>query len=170
MPAIRGASFAALSMLVLPATAYADPTVEKGETFGEWTVYADAATPHEFCFVTSEPKKSEPTSATRDAPRMYISAWPKDGVKSELSFRMGFPIKKATEGKATVAPATFTLFGSKDRAYVADATQELKLVEAMKKGSDLAVAVTSERGTVVTDTYSLAGLNSALQRVRDTCF
>lgn len=151
-------------------TVSAAPTVNKSETFSDWSLYVDDATPHQFCFVTSEPKSSEPAGASRDDPRLYISAWPKDGIKSEVSFRMGFPVKSNGDGKATVSPASFAVFGANDRAYVADAIQELKLVDAMKKGSKLEVAVTSERGTRVTDSYSLSGLGQALQKLQDTCF
>lgn len=139
-------------------------------TFGDWTLLTDASTPHEFCFVTSEPRATLPKGASRDAPRAYVSAWPKDGIRGEVSFRMGFPVKKSGEGKATVAPAAFALFGSGDRVFVSDATQELKLVEAMKKGNALTVEATSERGTLVTDTYSLAGLGQALKKLQESCF
>lgn len=144
--------------------------VSKAETFSDWSLYVDGADPHAFCFVTSEPKSSLPTGASRDAPRVYISAWPQDGVKSEVSFRMGFPVKAAAGGSAKVSDAAFPLFSNGDRAYVSDAIQELKLVDAMKKGSRLSIEVTSERGTAVTDTYSLSGVGSALQKLQDTCF
>ena len=45
-------------------------SVTKSDTFSAWTVYTDAATPHAFCFVTSEPTAKDPEVATRDAPRI----------------------------------------------------------------------------------------------------
>ncbi len=159
---------AAVALSALPASA--EPAVEIADAFGDWTLYADTATPHQFCFVTSEPKSSAPPGAIREAPRIYVSAWPKDGVKSEVSFRMGFPVKAKAAGAARIAPASYALFGAKDRAFVADPTQELKLVEAMKNGSELLVEVASERGAIVTDAYSLNGLGQALQKLRETCF
>jgi Invasion associated locus B (IalB) protein len=158
----------ALVFAVSPAAS--EPVVERTEAFGGWTLYVDAETPHQFCFVTSEPKSTAPSGASREAPRAYISAWPKDGVKSEVSFRMGFPVKASAQGLARVEPASFPLFGAKDRVFVTDPVQELKLVESMRKGSEMTVEVTSERGTVVTDTYSLSGLGQALQKLREVCF
>ena len=151
-------------------TAIGGETVTAAATFGDWSLLTDAKTPHLFCFVTSEPKGSEPNGASREAPRAYISAWPKDGIKGEVSFRMGFRIKKGTEGTATISPAGYKLFGSNDRAYVANSTQELKLLEAMRKGNSLTVAIASDRGTTVTDTYSLNGVGQALQQLQETCF
>ncbi len=167
---LRRATLAFACAITLSAPTPAATAVTKVDSFADWSLYADDATPHQFCFVTSEPKSSVPAGATREAPRIYISAWPQDGIKSEVSFRMGFAVKGKTDGLVTISAATFVLFGTNDRAFVADAIQELKLVDAMKKGAQLSVTVTSERGTVVTDTYSLAGLGQALQKLQGLCF
>ncbi len=165
----RTAILVTLALLGTGSGAYAE-AVTKVEAFMDWQLFADDTAKHLFCFVTSEPKTSLPAGASREAPRAYISAWPKDGVKAEVSFRMGFPIKKASDASVTVSPATFKLFAADDRAYMQDPTQELKLVEAMKKGATLTIEVTSERGTAVTDTYSLSGLGQALQKLQEVCF
>ncbi len=149
--------------------AHADD-VSKLATLIDWALYTDGISPHKFCFVTSEPKSSEPADTAREAPRIYISAWPVEGIKSEISVRLGFPPKKASEISASVAPASFKFFAADERAYVQDQTQELKLVEAMKKGSKLTVSATTATGTAITDTYSLAGLGQALQELQKTCF
>jgi len=158
---------AGLAFAAVPAAAQEMTTAG---TFGDWSLLTDSATPPEFCFITSEPKSTTPKGASRQPPRAYISAWRKDGIKGEVSFRMGFPVKRSGEGMATVAPTGFKLFGAGDKAFVSDATQELKLVEAMRKGDQLTIEITSERGTVVTDTYSLTGVGQALQKLKETCF
>jgi len=152
------------------AIAAGQPQMTLASTFGDWSLMTDTNAPHLFCFITSEPKSSQPTDAQRQPPRAYISAWPKDGIRAEVSFRMGFRVKKNTPGLATVSPAGFRLFGSEDRVYVTDSTRELKLVEAMRKGSTLTVAATPTNGAAVTDTYSLNGVETALQKLQETCF
>jgi Invasion associated locus B (IalB) protein len=144
--------------------------VAKLATLIDWALYTDGKSPHKFCFVTSEPKSSEPADTAREAPRIYVSAWPPEGIKSEISVRLGFPPKKASEISASVAPASFKLFAADERAYVQDQTQELKLFEAMKKGSKLTISATTATGAAITDTYSLAGLGQALQELQKTCF
>jgi invasion protein IalB len=146
------------------------PQMTLASTFGDWSLMTDTNAPHLFCFITSEPKSSQPSDAQRQPPRAYISAWPKDGIRAEVSFRMGFRIKKGTLGLATVSPNGFRLFGSDDRAYVTDSTRELKLVEAMRKSGTLTVAATPASGAQVTDTYSLNGLEIALRKLQETCF
>lgn len=166
-----GLSLSHLAIAAMTATcASGAETVTKIETFSGWSLYADANAPHLFCFVASEPVSMEPKAATRDAPHLYISAWPKDGIKAEVSFRMGFPVKSASEPTVKTGETQFKLFATEDRIYIKDATQELKLVDAMKKGADLTASVTSERGTTVTDTYSLTGLSQALTKMQSACF
>jgi invasion protein IalB len=154
--------------LGLSSAALAQDVVQAA-TSADWSLYTDKASPNAFCFVTSEPKSTAPAGAKREAPRSYVSAWPKDGIKSEVSFRMGFPVRAAA-GTAVIGDESFELFARGDRVFIKDATQELKLVDAMKRGSEMTVNVTSERGTAVTDTYSLAGITAALQKLQETCF
>ena len=161
---------AALAFVVLFPASLCAGSMTRVDTFGDWTLLSDAESPHLVCFITSEPKSSSPKSAPREAPRAYISAWPKDGIRSEVSFRMGFKIKKSAQGTASVGPAGFKLFGANDRAFVSDSTQELKLIEAMRRGNTMTIAIASGGGATVTDTYSLAGVAAALQKLRDTCF
>lgn len=142
-------------------------------TFSGWTLYS-ATGQQQICFLASPPAETQPAGIKRDAALLYISAWPKDGVRSEVSVKLGFPARKASEPIASVtgagaAPASFRMFVKDDRAFVADATQELKLIEAMKKGSRLVVQATSERGTAVTDTYSLTGISAGLQALASGC-
>ena len=160
-----------LTALFVPVTqALSAEAVTKIDTFTDWSLYADAKSPLLFCFVASESKSSDPKGATRDAPHLYISAWPKDGVKTEISFRMGFPVMAASEPSVNIGEAQFKLFANEDRIYVKDPTQEPKLVDVMKKGTDLKAAVTSERGTTVTDSYSLSGLGQAMGKLQDECY
>jgi len=137
--------------------------------FGEWSLLISGADAQKLCFAATKPTESEPKGANRAPVYFYISAWPKDGVKSEVSIKLGYPIKKGSDVTLTIGDANFTLFGKDDRAFVSDPTNELKLVEAMKKGSKMTVQGTSERGTATIDTYSLSGISQALQALATGC-
>ena len=141
-------------------------------TYNDWTLYSNTDESGTICFLASTPAATEPANIKRDPALLYISAWPKDGVKSEVSIKLGFPAKKAPDPVAAIvgsSPGSFKLFPKDDRVYVSDSTQELKLLEAMKKGSKLTVQAVSERGTTVTDTYSLIGISAALQAFAGGC-
>jgi invasion protein IalB len=136
---------------------------------GDWTVYAHDGKAQRICFVTAQPRSTDPKSVNRDPVHFFVSGWPKDGVRSEVSIKLGYPAKKDADVSVTVGTTAFRLFASNDRAFVADPTEELKLIEALKKGSSMIVQATSERGTVTRDTYSLQGLSQALQAMLSGC-
>ncbi len=163
---------AALTMgaAVLPAVrpAEAQGAVEM-KTFGDWIVHQNSGEGPKICFAATVPKTKEPAGANRAKIVLYVSAWPKEGVKSEISIKLGYRIKPNSPIAATIGNDSFELFAQEDRAYVADATQELKMIEAMKKGAKLVVKAVSTRGTQTTDTYSLQGLGQALQAVATAC-
>ncbi len=154
--------------LPLSAQTLAQGAVEM-KKFGDWVVHQNSGSGPKICFAATVPKTKEPASANRAKIVLYVSAWPKDGVKSEISIKLGYPIKPDSAIAVTVGDTSFQLFAQDDRAYVADATQELKMIEAMKKGSKLVVKATSTRGTQTTDTYSLQGLGQALDAVATAC-
>jgi Invasion associated locus B (IalB) protein len=133
------------------------------------SLYADTATPKQTCFVATQPQAVEPLGANRGPIYFYISAWPKDGVKTEPSVKVGYPIDEAKEMTVTIGTDVFKLFAKGERGFVSDPTEELKLVEAMKKGTTAVVKATSKRGTSTTDTYSLSGLTQALDKLAATC-
>jgi invasion protein IalB len=154
-------------ILWLAVPAAAQTALEAGR-YGDW-ILSVAPGESKICYAATQPKAKEPATANRAKVLLYISAWPKDGVKSEVSFKLGYPIKTGSEVTVLVGKDTFSLFPKEDRAFVDDPTEELKLIEAMKKGSKLLVKATSERGTATTDTYSLAGLSQALQALATSC-
>jgi invasion protein IalB len=160
------AAIAALTLL--PAIAWSQGASVAG-TFGNWSLYTSEASGSKICFVAAEPTEKKPANANRATALLYISAWPKDGIRTEVSVKLGYPIKTPSTVTVSVGDESYKLFPKDERAYVADATEELKLVEALKKGSTASVAATSARGTDTTDTYSLSGVTQALQALATNC-
>lgn len=134
-----------------------------------WSLYADNATPKTVCFIAAQPQAVEPLGANRGPIFFYISAWPKDGVKTEPSIKVGYPLAADKDMTVSVGTDTFKLFAKGERGFVSDATEEQKLIETLKKGSTAIVKATSARGTATTDTYSLSGIGKALEKLATTC-
>jgi invasion protein IalB len=156
------------AILLVPLVASAEATTVEG-TFGSWSLYSNDATGSKLCFVAATPSEKKPANANRGPALLYVSAWPKDGIRSEVSVKLGYPVKPDSTVTVTIGGDTFSLFPKDERAFVADTTQELKLVEALKKGSKADVTATSARGTETTDTYTLSGLTQALTELGKTC-
>jgi len=168
MNVIDGIALAAIASVSLVSSASAQ-TVSLVDHQGTWSLYADTASPKEVCFVASQPQAVEPIGANRGPIYFYISAWPKDGIKLEPSIKAGYPVKPDKDMTVTIGSDSFKMYGKGDRGFVLDPTEELKLIESMKKGSSAVVKGISAKGTGTTDTYSLAGLAQALDKMAATC-
>jgi hypothetical protein len=139
------------------------------DKFNDWTFYSHKGSQSKLCFATGSPKIREPAGLRRDPSFFYVSAWPNDGVKSEVSVKIGYPFRKGSDVIVTIGKTTFKLFTKDDRAFVTDPAEERKLIDAMKKGSSMVVQGISERGMGTKDTYSLSGIERALQALRAGC-
>jgi hypothetical protein len=137
-------------------------------SFGEWGAYQTEGK-SKTCYALTQPKSRDPASGKRDSAYIFISYRPAENVKNEISIIMGFPMKDGSEAKAEIGDADFGLIAKGSNAWVKNAAEEGRLIEAMKKGSKLVVKAASAKGKVTTDTYSLGGLGQALDRVRKEC-
>ena len=61
------------------------------------------------------------------------------------------------------------MYTQNDGAWVKNAAEEAKMIEAMRKGADVVIKATSSRGTQTTDTFSLKGITQALDRASQEC-
>ncbi len=85
------AALAALAALA-PLAANAQATTVEG-TFGAWSLYENEDAGSKLCFVAATPAEKKPATANRGPSLLYVSAWPKDGIRSEVSVKLGYPVK-----------------------------------------------------------------------------
>lgn len=143
-------------------------TVSVVEQFGDWSLYAELPD-KTLCFVATVASEGTAKTSGGEPAVLYISAWPKDGVKAEISVRSAQKLKKSAETAITVGTSPFRMFSRDDRAFVDDPTRELKLIDAMKKGAKAVFRGELERGGAVTETFALGGFAQALQALAKTC-
>ena len=141
----------------------------EGGKFGDWSLQTSGKGDAKSCYIASEVKEPGDGPGVRSVSAIYISAWPKDGIKSEVSIKLGYAAKPDGGAKASVGKETFSLFIKDEHAFVADPTMELKLVEAMKKGSKLVIEATAGDGAPVKDGYSLLGISQAMAAQAQAC-
>lgn len=163
---LTSVAFAMASSFALTNAANAAKLIEK---YGDWSLFVHDAAQKKICFAATQPAASTPKGEKRDAVFFYISAWPKDGVKTEISVLLGYKIKKGSDVTVNIGGTVFKLFPQEDKAFVADPTQELKLIEAMKRGNAMQVAATSDAGLATEDKFSLSGISNALKNLDAKC-
>jgi hypothetical protein len=136
--------------------------------FGDWGAYQTPGK-QKTCYALAQPKTREPDKLKRDAAYVFISYRPAENVKNEISIIMGFAMKDGGEAQASIGDAEFGLIAKGANAWIKNPAEESHFIDAMKKGSKLVVKAASSKGKVSTDTYSLAGLSQALDKVRKEC-
>jgi len=139
--------------------------------FGDWGAYTAAPGGKKVCFALAKPASSStsPPNRPRDPTYMFVSSRPAEKVKDEVSIIFGYGLKPNADANVEVSGASYAMYTQADGAWVKNAAEETRLVEAMRKGQDMTVKGTSAKGTASTDVYSLKGLPQALDRVGQEC-
>jgi hypothetical protein len=142
--------------------------------FGDWDAYAAAPGGKKLCFALAKPASSTTNPPNRRGDGMttfmFVSSRPGEKVKDEVSLLVGgYAFKPATDATAQVGSASFPMYTQKDGAWIKNAAEETRFVDAMRKGSDMTVKAMSDKGTEMIDKFSLKGLDQALARVAQEC-
>jgi len=140
-------------------------------TFGDWGAYTASPGGKKVCFALAKPSKSEttPPNRSRDQAFLFVSSRPAEKVKDEVSIIIGYGFKANTDATLELGGASYAMYTQADGAWVKNAAEETRLVDAMRKGTDLTVKGTSARGTATSDVFSLKGLAQALDKVGQEC-
>jgi invasion associated locus B (IalB) protein len=140
------------------------------KTFDDWQVFVHEANDDKVCFAASAPKDSLPKKGVnRGSIFLYLTTWRKDNVRNEVSFKVGYTLKTESVPTLTIGTQNFELYAKDDKAFMRDPADEKKLLDAMRKGSNLSMKGQSARGTNTEDKYSLKGLSAALAHVEQAC-
>jgi hypothetical protein len=163
------AATAAPAAPAAPAIGGVQPTLLG--TYGDWGAYTASPGGKKLCFALAKPGKSEtvPANRPRDPSYLFISSRPAEKVKDEVSIIIGYGFKPNSDATIELGGASYDMYTQGDGAWVKNAAEEPRLVDAMRKGTDMTVKGESARGTATTDAYSLKGLAQALDKVGEEC-
>ncbi len=152
-----------------PAAAGGQPTL-LGQ-FGDWGAYTANSGGRTLCYAIAQPsaKATQPPGRPRDPAYVFIATRPTENVRNEVSIIVGYPFKPGFEAMVDIGSAKYAMFTQNDGAWVKNPAEEARMVEAMRKGSDLVVSGESGKGTKSTDRYALRGLGQALDRIAQEC-
>jgi invasion protein IalB len=141
--------------------------------YGVWGAYTASPGGKKVCFTLAKPTASEtnPPNRPRNPVYMFISTRPADNppVTNEVSLVVGYPFKAGTEATAEVGKTKFALYTQQDGAWIKNAAEEAKMVDAMRGGDNAVIKGVSAKGTQSTDTFALKGIAQALDRTAQEC-
>ncbi len=122
------------------------------------------------CYIYAAPEKSEAAKKVkRDPIYLMITHWPGRKVRGQISTIIGYPFKDESMATISVDGKDFELYTVGDMAWTDKDETDAAILAAMKQGTSLSVKGTSSRGTVTADTYSLAGISAAMDKIDATC-
>lgn len=136
---------------------------------GDWKAYRHGSGDTRMCFAVTSASEQVPSSSDRQKAHIYVTAWPRAGIRSEISVLVGTFMRRGTEIRADVGGRSFALQADGDRAFVVDQVEEQRLLEAMQRGKVLTVAASTGQGEILRDSYSLSGVTAAVQAATASC-
>lgn len=138
-------------------------------SFDHWTAFSYSEDGTKICYVASEPTRAEGKYTSRGDVIALITHNPSDKTFDVVSFVAGYTYKPDSSVLVNIGGKKFELFTHEDRAWAPSEAMDKALVGEMKRGSQMVVVGTSNRGTRTTDTYSLIGFTKAYQKIGAAC-
>lgn len=140
-------------------------------SFAGWGAYSASSGGRKICFALAKPSTSttKPAGRSRDPAYMFITTRPNEKVRDEVSISIGYSFKPGSEASLEAGGGRFALYTQGDGAWIKNAAEESRMVDALRKSPQAVVVGTSSRGTETTDTFSLKGLSQALDRIAQEC-
>ena len=139
----------------------------------DWSIFVED-NPKQ-CWVVSAPKKTVNTrdgrvvAVRRGDIYMFVSFWPGEKKRGEVSFMGGYPFKPDSTVSLEVAGTKFELFTKDETAWPASEDEDRKITTALKRGAEAVITGRSARGTITKDTFSLMGFTAAYEDAAKRC-
>lgn len=154
------------AMVGLAGDALAAPTAVA--RFKDWVVFTDQVDGDRICYAATEATDKAPAAAEHGDVWFYVTNWKSGKARSQPSLKVGYELRPDLAPSARVGRSSWTLFSSGNEAFARDA-DDPKIVNGLKRGSELRVEAVSKRDTQVAYHFSLAGSSSAIDRAASAC-
>lgn len=139
----------------------------------KWSVFVED-NPTE-CWSVSAPEESvnsregRVVAATRSQILLMVFYRPSEGAKGQVAFTGGYPFASGSTVNVNISGNEFEMFTEGEWAWPASASDDAKMVTAMKRGASAIVTGVSGRGTTTKDTFSLLGFTAAVEDAEKRC-
>lgn len=149
-----------------------------------WNVFVDE-NPRE-CWAVSVPedvvntRDGKAVAARRGDILLMVMFRPDSDVKGQVVFTSGYPFASGSSVNLNIGGTEFELAtvpqddpntpgNDREWAWPASASEDAKIVTAMKRGASAVLTARSGRGTVTKDTFSLLGFTAAVEDAEKRC-
>lgn len=166
---VKGLCIGAVAMAQLFSGAAFAQKAESLGSFKFWTAWKSTDANGVICYVSSQPQDAQPTNVNRDPIHFLVIHRKGLGTKNEVQTLVGYPLKNGSTPSVNVDGKSYSMIVEGSAAWLASTGDEVAFVDSMKRGSEMVVKGTSQRGTNTTDTYSLSGVTAAMGEATKAC-
>jgi len=149
-------------------SAFAQSVTSIGD-FKDWSAYSASEGAGAVCFAMSKPSAVDPSPDGYTQAYLYLTHRPAENISNELNLVAGFDFAPDQPATLQVGGKSFDLFTQKDAAWLLDATQNDTLAGAMRAGSSVVIQGTTDKGILVSETFSLTGATAASKAIDSSC-
>ena len=135
-------------------------------TFGKWIAQTYQENGQPVCFMSVKP---EAVTKARGDVLFMVTHRPSEQSWDVISIVAGYQYQPDSDAALTVNGKRFNLFTNGERAWARDGATDATIVDLMIKGNNASVRGTSNRGTVTTDVFPLAGFTAAHKSISESC-
>ena len=100
---------------------------------------------------------------------LFVFYRPGAEVKGQVTFTGGYPFAPNSTVNLNISGKQFELFTDGEWAWPASASEDTKIITAMKRGAEAVLTGRSSRGTKTEDTFSLLGFTAAIEDAEKRC-
>ena len=137
--------------------------------FKDWETFTVNENNNKICFAQSIPILRAPKKFERNPSRLFITFRPSEDMKDEVSATSGYTFQKEKIVKAKTGKKTFDFFAQENFAWILNAEEEQKFIQAMKKASRVMIIGRTEKRKQTIDHYSLIGFTKAYDTAKKNC-
>ncbi|SFQ95358.1 invasion associated locus B family protein [Poseidonocella sedimentorum] len=179
----RLAAAAIVVSMITSAAAAQEQSDNQVTSVSDWSVFMED-NPKE-CWSVSVPKETVNTDSNgrikavnRGDILLFVYYRPESEVKGQVTFTGGYPFADGSTVNVNIGGTEFEMFTqnvtnasgeSLGWAWPTSASDDARIIAAMKRGAEALLTARSSRGTVTKDTFSLIGFTAALDEAQSRC-
>lgn len=165
------ARLVAMTLLFWTAASVAAPAQETNSlgSFNKWSAWTSTDADGLICYISAQPDDAQPTNVNRDPIHFLVIHRKGLGERNEVQTIVGYPLSESTQPSSAIDGQSYPMVVIDSAAWLENKDDEDAFVDNLKRGSELVVKGTSQRGTNTTDTYSLSGVTNAMAAIDKAC-
>ena len=159
--------FILLILVIFSSNALAVTPRSTGK-YKNWESFVAETDKGKICFAQTVPTKRAPAAVKRDKSKLFVTFRPSEEIKDEVSLTSGHDYKTSSV-TASSGKRRYSFFSQKEFAWLLDDQEEKKVIQLMKKATDIIVKARTTEGAETTDHYSMMGFTKAYNTAKKTC-